>query len=199
MKSPRFPLVPPARFTLPLLLLLLLLAAPGLRAGSVADLDQQNGLPDAQIGTPVTAFKGLQLTEDTGRWTSYRRPADRMLFDRFELSSITYNFFKGKLYSIFLDVEGKQNVRGVLAALQNLYGRSQTYQKQPLALTRLSMETREWTGQKIYLLFKNSDDLKGGQITYLDRPTWDALQVPKQQRTAELRKMLEGSFTNGDF
>ncbi len=177
---------------------LLLLSAPA-RAGSVADLDRQNGLPDAQIGAPVSAFQGLQQIEDTGRWTSYKRASDKLTFNRFDLASITYNFFKGKLYSIFLEVEGKQNVKGVLRALEQLYGRDHTLEKRPVPPTNLSMEIREWTGQKVYLLYKNGDNFVGGQITYLDRPTWDSLQVPKQERAAELRKMLQGSFTNGDF
>ena len=169
------------------------------RAGSVADLDRQNGLPDAQIGTPVTAFKGLQQTEDTGRWSTYKRPSDRLTFGQFELTGITYNFFKGKLYSIFLEVEGKRNVKGLIRALEALYGREHSLEKRPLPPTPIVMETREWTGQKLYLLYKNSDNFSGGQITYLDRPVWDSLQVPKQERAAELRKLLQGSFTNGDF
>ena len=176
----------------------------------MADLDRQNGLPDAQIGTPITAFKGMEQLEETGRWTVYRRPADRLIFDRFELTSITYNFFKGKLYSIFLETAGKRNVKGVLRALEDLYGREHTFEKRSLAKEKsglpsllapaeVSLETREWTGQKLYLLYKNGDNYAGGQITYLDRPTWDTLQIPKTERAAEMRKMLEGSFTNGDF
>ena len=185
---------------LPALLgLLTLVFTTPLRAGSVVDLDQQNGLPDAQIGAPVTAFKGLQQTEDTGRWTTYKRPSDRLTFGQYDLSAITYNFFKGKLYSIFLEAEGKRNVKGLIHSLESLYGRQHSLEKRPLPPSPIVMETREWTGQKIYLLYKNSDNFSGGQITYLDRPTWDTLQVPKQERAAELRKMLQGSFTNGDF
>lgn len=188
-----------SRPLLPALLGLFLLCSHPARAGTVADLDRQNGLPEAQIGTPVAAFKGLELIEDTGRWTSYKRPADRLTFDRFDLTTITYNFFKGKLYSVFLETEGKQNVKGILRSLENLYGREHSYEKRAVPPTNVSMETREWTGQKVYLLYKNGDNFMGGQITYLDRPTWDSLQVPKQERAAELRKLLQGSFMNGDF
>ena len=183
---------------LALLCLFLLWSSPT-HAGTVADLDQQNGLPDAQIGAPVSAFKGLQLIEDTGRWTSYKRSADRLTFNRFDLTTITYNFFKGKLYSVFLETEGKENVKGILRSLEALYGREHSYEKRAVPPTNISMETREWTGQKVYLLYKNGDNFMGGQITYLDRPTWDSLQVPKQERAVELRKMLQGSFMNGDF
>lgn len=190
---------------------LLLLLFPTVHAGTVENLDRQNGLPDAQIGTPVTAFKGLEQIEETGRWTSYKRTSDKLTFNRFELTSITYNFFKGRLYSVFLEAEGKRNVRGILHALEDLYGRDHTLEtrampaeKSPgpfpsLSSTPLSLQTREWTGKKVYLLYKNGDNFEGAQITYLDRTTWDTLQVPKQERSAELRKMLQGSFTNGDF
>lgn len=169
------------------------------RAGSVQDLDQHNGLPDAQLGASVSSFRNLQQTEDTGRWTSYRRPTDRLTFGPYDLSSITYNFFKGKLYSIFLETDGKRNVKGVLNTLERMYGKDHTFQRQEVPKINVALETREWTGTKVYLLYKNGDDYRGGQITILDKPTWDALQKPKLERTAELRKMLEGSFTNGDF
>ena len=178
------------------------------RAGALDDLDRENGLPDAKLGTPIEAFRGMEQTEETGRWTSYRRPTDKLAFGKVELSGITYNFFKGKLYSIFIDVEGKRNTKGILKLLEQTYGKdhtlaTQTFSKPAKQLffsdTTPQMEVREWTGKRVFLLFKNADNFVGGQITFLDKPTWDTLQIPKEERRKEIRKMLDGSFLNGDF
>ncbi len=192
------------------LIVMLLTIQIAARAGSLDDLDRDNGLPDAKLGTPVEAFGGMEQTEEAGRWTTYRRPSDKLTFGKFELSGITYNFFKGKLYSIFLDIEGKRNTKGILKLLEENYGKDHSMATQsftaPKAPVRFfsssaspQMEVREWTGKRVYLLYKNADDFVGGQITFLDRPTWDFLQVPKEERRKEIRKMLDGSFINGDF
>ncbi len=169
------------------------------RAGSIDDLDRENGLPMAKLGTPVEAFQGLEQTEEAGRWITYRRPADRMTFGKFEIGGISYNFFKGKLYSIFIDVEGKRNTKGILKLLEETYGKDHTFESRVMPKTDAQLEVREWTGKKVFLLYKNSDNFTGGQITFLDRQTWDLLQIPKEERRKEIRKMLDGSFLNGDF
>ena len=180
-------------------------------AGSLDDLDRDNGLPDAKLGTPVEAFQGLEQTEEAGRWTTYRRPSDKLTFGKFELAGITYNFFKGKLYSIFIDVEGKRNTKGILKLLEATYGKDHSMTTQTFSAPKTSglqiftpatppqMEVREWTGKRVFLLYKNAENFVGGQITFLDRPTWDLQQVPKEERRKEIRKMLDGSFLNGDF
>jgi hypothetical protein len=169
------------------------------QAGSLDDLDRDNGLPDAKLGTPVQAFQGLEQTEDTGRWATYRRPSDKLRFGNFELGGITYNFFKGKLYSIFIDVEGRRNTKGILKMLEQNYGKDHTFESKSFPKNTSQMEVREWTGKRVYLLYKNADNFTGGQLTLLDKPTWDLLQVPKEERRKEIRKMLDGSFINGDF
>ena len=61
------------------------------------------------------------------------------------------------------------------------------------------LEIREWAGAKVYCVYKSAADHEGAVLTLLDKPTWDLLQVPKQQQQAENREKLKGSFTNGDF
>lgn len=191
--------VPPRLVSLILLCFGFLLPVTLANAGTPADLDRENGLPDAKLGTPIEAFKGMEPVEELGRWVSYRRPSDRLTYGKFELNSITYNFFKGKLFSIFLGVEGKRNTRGILKLLEQTYGPDHTLEKQAFKGVEVTMETREWTGSRVYLLYKNGNNFEGGQITLLDRPTWNLLQVPKQEQAAEVRKMMSGSYIGGDF
>ena len=169
------------------------------RAGSVADLDRDNGLPDAQLGTPLKNFQGLQQTDNTGRWLSYTRASDPLKYNGLGVKSITYNFFKEKLYSIFIETEGGHSVKGMYKALEKQYGKATSYDLHTYGKTATQVEIREWTGTKAYCIYKNGTDFRGGILTFLDKPTWDQLQVPKREKEAQTREMLKGSFTNGDF
>ena len=174
------------------------LASTG-RAGTTADLDNDNGLPDARLGAPLKSFQGLHQTEDTGRWLSYTRPGDKLVFEGHEIKNITYNFFKEKLYSVFLDVDGKRNVKGLIKTLEQRYGKQHSYELHTYPKTAAQVEIREWAGARVYCVYKNGADFNGAVLTFLDKPTWDQLQIPKKEKEAESRDMLKGSYLNGDF
>ena len=177
-----------------------LLAMVGtLRAGSLAELDQDNGLPDAKLGTPISAMQGLQKTEDVGRWLTFKRPSDVLRYGKFAVTGITYNFFKDKLYSINLDLSGSRSVEGVLKLLETQYGKDHSLDRREYTNSTAVLEVREWAGTKVYCVYKSAANFDGGVLTFVDRPTWDLLQIPKKQQQAENREMLKGSFLNGDF
>ena len=168
-------------------------------AGSVADLDRDGGLPGAPIGAPLQSFNGLKEVENTGRWLSYVRPADRLEFLGIPVKGITYNFFKDKLYSINLDVTGRRETHRMLRTLEERYGTNHSFDTRSYAKVTAQMEVREWEGTKLYCVFKSSSEFDGGVLTLLDKPTWDQLQVPKREKEAQARNLLKGSFSNGDF
>jgi hypothetical protein len=180
-------------------LMLACLSAVCARAGSVADLDADNGLPNAKLTAPLTSFTGLTKTDDAGRWLSFTRSSDKLDFNGVPLKGITYNFFKGLLYSIDLDVEGKRNVGRMLKTLEERYGRQHTLDTKNYRNTEAVVEVREWAGTKAYCDFKSAGDRSGGQVVFVDKPTWDLLQKPKEEQAAQARMLLKGSFTNGDF
>ncbi len=179
-------------------LLFAAVARPGW-AGTTGDLDNQNGLPNAQLGAPLKSFQGLNKAEDTGRWLSFTRPGDKLDFDGHEIKNITYNFFKEKLYSIFMDVDGKRNVKGLIKTLEQRYGKQHSYELHTYPKTAAQVEIREWAGTRVYCVYKNGADFNGGVLTFLDKPTWDSLQIPKKEKEAQSRDMLKGSYLNGDF
>ncbi len=181
------------------LALMLLLAAGMVRAGSLADLDHDNGLPDAKLGTPINAFQGLQKTEDVGRWLTFKRPGDVLRYGKYGVEGITYNFFKDRLYSINVDLTGKGSVKGVLKLLEDQYGKDHSLDRRAYAQANALLEIREWAGTKVYCVYKSAADFDGGVLTFVDRPTWDLLQIPKKQQQAENREKLKGSFLDGSF
>lgn len=176
-----------------------LVATSFARAGSVADLDRASGLPEAKVGAAVESFHGLALVEDTGRWLTYKPPGEKFSYAGFEVTRIKYNFFKGRLFSINVDVDGKRSTRGILKSLEADFGATHSLEKRRLPGADTDLEVREWTGQKMYLLYKSASNGDGAQITFLDKPTWDELQVPREERRQHFRDMLGGSFSNGDF
>ena len=182
-----------------LLAALCLAAAGAAQAGSTVDLDNANGLPDAQLGAPLKNFTGLKQTEDTGRWLSYIRPSDQLAYAGHEVKSITYNFFKEKLYSIFVEVEGGRNVKGLYKTLETQYGKEHNFELQTYGKTATQVGITEWAGTKVYCIYKCAVDNKGAVLTFLDKPTWDQLQIPKKEKEAQSREMLKGSYIDGNF
>ena len=182
-----------------LLLYTLCALAGSARAQSVANLDADNGLPDAHLGAPLASFTGLHQTEDTGRWLTFDRPGDKLEFLGVKLQAITYNFFKERLYSIDLELAGGHNVRGMLKMLERRYGKVHSLETRTYPHTNAQLEIREWTGAKTYCDYKSATDDTGAELVLLDKPTWALLQVPKEERAAASREMLKGSYTNGDF
>ena len=175
---------------------LLLLAVTG-RAGTVADLDRDDGLPNAKLGAPLSAFQGLEKTEDVGRWLTFKRPSDNLHYGKLAVTGITYNFFKEKLYSINLDIVGRGNVHGIIKRLEQDYGKDHTLDTLPFAKVSATMEVREWSGTKVYCVLKSGSDFEGGVLTLLDKPTWDQLQIPKKEKLEAAKQMLGGSFLDG--
>lgn len=167
--------------------------------GNLEDLDHDNGLPDAQLGANLRNFQGLRKTEDTGRFLTFIRPGDKMVFEGAEISGITYNFFKEELYSIDIDVAGPNNVKKVLRYLETHYGSDHTKETRTYAKTAAELDIREWVGRKAYCLYKSGSDFKGAVLVFVNRPKWDELEAPRKEREKQSRDLLKGSFTNGDF
>ncbi len=183
----------------PLLLLLLIAGPLAVRAGNLDDLDRDHGLPDARLGAPLKSFTGLQLVEDSGRWLTYKIPGEKLKYAGNEVTSIKYNFFKDQLYSIDVTFDNKTTCKRLLKMLEQNYGTVHSFETRKLAEADTELETREWTASKTYLVFKNAADHRGGTVIFVDKPMWDALAKPREERSAQLRKMLDGSYTNGDF
>lgn len=180
-------------------MVVLALAWKAWAAGTLADLDTDNGLPDAQLGAPLRTFQGLSKTEDTGRFQTFTRPTDKRKIDGVEITGVTYNFFKEELYSIDIDVRGVGNVRKMLKVLESKYGTDHTMETRTYPKTSAELEIREWASKRAYCLYKKASDDRGAVLIFVNRPKWDELEVPRRQREDQARDKLKGSFTNGDF
>ena len=171
-------------------------AAP---AGTVQDLDSDNGLPDIKLGTPLKSFTGLQLKEDTGRWQSYRLPGDKLKYLGYDITGVVLNFFKDQLYSIDVNFESRGTTTRLLKVFEQKYGKDHTFETRKLLEATTETETREWDGAKTFLVVKTAGNYHGGVARFIDRKMWDQLAEPRKEHAAQLHRMLDGSYTNGDF
>ncbi len=167
--------------------------------GTVADLDRDNGLPNAQLGAPLRSFQGMNKTEDLGRFLTFTRPADKLRFEGVEITAVTYNFFKEELYSIDIDVAGAGNVKKLLHLLEKKYGKDYTTDTRTFEKAAAQLEIREGTSRRAYCLLKSASDGRGAVLVFVNRPKWDELEVPRRERENQSKDMLKGSFTHGDF
>src|SRR2546422_630357 len=109
-----------------LIFLCVMLAGP-MRAGTLADLDSQDGFRDARFGASVESFKGLvEVNSYTNRngITSvfYKRPSDELKMEDIAIKEIQYEFVKGRLVAVYVRVRGEENRRRLLEQLLSSYG-----------------------------------------------------------------------------
>lgn len=134
-----------------ILLTLRLASAVAGGAGSLAALEADNGLRDAQLGAPLDGFSGLELVlrDDEARTETYVRAGDELRLGGATLDTITYAFYLGRLYSIGVTAEGEDEVRALREALEENYGPGELYQES---------SDRRWTTGRLDLRFQIDPD-----------------------------------------
>lgn len=101
----------------------LLFAATIAWGGSAKDLDAKNGFRDLPFGISVESVPGLQPAGKDGVLDLYRRPEDKLEIGVVPLEAITYRFFQGRLYQVFIEVAGIDNGMKLVDALAAQYGK----------------------------------------------------------------------------
>lgn len=167
--------------------------------GGIPQLDAENGLPNAQLGTPLASFEGLTTEEELGAWGTYRRKQDRMRYQGRPVEEILYNFYKGKLYSIRMEIADTRTVKGLLVYLYEQYGPESHLQRRRYSDYETTLIIREWDGEKVDLVFKYADDFSGGTLIWVDSKTWNELNAGRQAANRELSDAMSGSILNLDF
>ncbi len=180
--------------------LALLLASASLLCaqGSVAQIDNEYGFIGARLNSPPEAYRETEQVDELGRWLTLKDNR-HLSYATFKLEEVRYNFLWKKLYSIHIDVLGKKATRGVLAALLQQYGPPTSFESRTLVSEGVTLETREWKGKRVYMLYKSATNGKGGQIVVVDKANWDKMQAPREQMVNQNLKWMEGSFMKGEF
>jgi len=108
-----------------LLVLILAFASGSIKAQDLKALDDKYGFRDMKFGTDISEYQTMSLVESSkDSLTKYYIKTDEKLnIGKFDLKSINYGFYKGKLFFVYIKTKGYINSRGVLATLEELYGK----------------------------------------------------------------------------
>lgn len=90
--------------------------------GTVYYLDARYGFRNLNFEQSIDSCPGMKLVEEDGDSKYYVRVDEDLRLGNAELKTITYGFYKGKLESVRVKVEGSLNSRALLQVLQEAYG-----------------------------------------------------------------------------
>ncbi len=84
-------------------------------------LDEVYGLLGRSLEAPLSSFSGLIPKGTFGRKAWYRSPADT-LWEGIPLAEVRYAFYREKLHTIQVRVEGDEASKALLVLLETLFG-----------------------------------------------------------------------------
>lgn len=147
-----------------LLLLAFLCFGVSLIAQNVKALDAKNGFRDFKFGDDISTFKDLVLVEESndGITKFFHISGDKLAIGSSELEVLVYGFYKDKLFSVSIRTKGLTNSRGVLMALQELYGKGVKENR--------FMEKYMWFGSKVYAVYDENSITNDASIMFISRP-----------------------------
>jgi hypothetical protein len=136
-------------------------------AQNLKALDTKNGFRDFKFGDDISTFKDLVEIEigKDGLTKFYSITDDKLAIGTSELEKISYGFYKDKLFAITIATKGYSNSRGVLKALQELYGNGTQENR--------FMEKYTWWGSKVWAFYEENSITKNAQIMFLSKPIVD--------------------------
>jgi hypothetical protein len=139
-------------------------------AGSLAYLDFTNGFRDLTFGDAPTP--DMQLAEQRGETTLYRRPGDDLTLGRAGLYDLAYVFYTGRLLAILLKAIGHQPTQTLLKELQDTYGKGDRADP--------SRERYVWQGTRVLVVYDHRP------LTDEALVVWQSLPL-QQERDADKR------------
>jgi hypothetical protein len=122
-------------------------ATPKIPIDSVTDLDACGGFRDATFGSPLSAFTGMQLTEEKGDLKYYTRATEDLTIGAGQVQEIVYGFYRGVLSTIQVETKGLANSKAVLRVLKEDYGAQDCVSPDPPA------ESCRWVGKCVDALY----------------------------------------------
>ena len=139
---------------------LLLSVAPA-KAGSISDLDAQNGFRNITCDAPVP--QGLTLEKDDGDEKDYARADETLKLGSAVVSHILYTFYKGQFSDAFITTKGMDNGQAALAVLIEAYGPGHRL----LSSGSAEAISRFWKGHQMGLLFKQDSASGDASIAFI--------------------------------
>jgi hypothetical protein len=157
--------------------------------GTVSYLDYKYGFRDMKFETLIENANDMSLITDTidnkrgnKNIQHYIKTSDSLNVGDYDLKSIKYEFYKGKLSVIYLRTKGYTNSRGILAILKNLYGipfQSNQY-----------IEEYLWNGARVDLFYDENSITNDALIMFGCKK----IEGQKRQDEKQNQKKAESGF-----
>ncbi|MBE3099009.1 MAG: hypothetical protein IMZ44_17990 [Planctomycetes bacterium] len=89
---------------------------------TTVDSDIWTGVRGLKWGTNIADATGMVLIEENGNCKLYQRTGDKLTIGEAKLKKAVYGFYKGRFYSVNIDVEGSSNWTALKEATFAVYG-----------------------------------------------------------------------------
>jgi hypothetical protein len=85
-------------------------------------VDKDNGLPNAQLGAPLSSFKNMKLEKEYPNFKVYKRTSDKLIVGDVNVSEISYRFANDTLFAIGIIVKDMQAAQKLRQYGKSHYG-----------------------------------------------------------------------------
>jgi len=164
-----------------LTIILLLFFLPTILIGqNLKALDKKYGFKEAKFEKPLGSFKNMvEIREGSGL---YQSTSENLSLGEYALDGVTYQFYKGQLYSILIEIKGYSNCVGVLKILQEDYGKG--YQSNEY------IEEYFWSGKKVSMFYQKDSITNDVDLFLISKKLRSLKEADEKRANSEAAKKL---------
>lgn len=138
---------------------------------------EPDGFRGIKWGTSINDYKGMVLIETDGDTKFYKKKGDKLSIGEAELNKITYIFYKGKFYSVFIKYEGIGNFDKLKETFTSQYGAP----NQP----NQYMDDYYWYGDKVDISFSFTQVTDKGYVLTSYTPIEQEREADKKAKAQQ--------------
>jgi len=129
-----------------------------LSAQNIEALDAQNGFFEVHLGDSLQRFKNLKRDGSYLKKDKYVWVNDPLNYADVKFKAVYYLFYKGRLHSLHLKLEGEKNSHAFLEILRMFYGDGEQNAMAPHF---------EWQGKKVKLVYEENLFTKNADVFFI--------------------------------
>jgi hypothetical protein len=166
------------------LLVVLLLILPSLYSRVHAFHNEPDGFQGIKWGTNIKDLTDMVLDEDGGDSKLYRRQGNAVSIGTAVLESCSYIFYRDMFYGVFIEFTSSSNAYAIKETLLQAHGECL-----PLRPGK-SIETYQWSGSLVNILYEFSRPSGKGTVTYFYKPIDQMKEENEKEQVRETNSDL---------
>lgn len=127
-------------------------------AQNIEVLDAQNGFYEVELGDSLHHFKNLKRDGSYLKKDKYVRIDDPLIYADIKLKAVNYLFYKGRLHSLHIKLEGEKNSHPFLDLLKMFYGDGEQNALAPHFT---------WQGKRVKLVYEENLFTKNADVFFI--------------------------------